>query len=328
MIGAMSRLLFILGITFGSMAAGYLVQRIVRGRYSSVQDAISSISRRLKILAVFILEPIAIISTFWGIDIPDARLLALPVLGPTVVLIGMAAAVAAVRILKSPPYRAGSVFTCGTFSNMLTIGGLISFTFLGEPGYALVQLLSLATGPTYIILAYPISSNIGHGRKPVFKVSLASIKENPLLLVPIVATALGIGMHSAGVARPEVFVQVVAVVIPCVAAVLGISIGLSLRFTGFRSYLREIGAVLIIRFLVVPAVIIPAALLLRFGDIADGLLLKVTIIISVMPVAFNALVPPAIYGFDLDLANSAWMVSTGFLAIIVPLLYVVLRVLL
>ena len=43
-----------------------------------------------------------------------------------------------------------------------------------------------------------------------------------------------------------------------------------------------------------------------------------------MPVAFNALVPPAIFGFDLDLANSAWIVTTASLIVIVPALYFVL----
>ena len=43
-----------------------------------------------------------------------------------------------------------------------------------------------------------------------------------------------------------------------------------------------------------------------------------------MPVAFNALVPPSIFGFDLDLANSAWIVTTGLLAVIVPVLYLTL----
>jgi predicted permease len=43
-----------------------------------------------------------------------------------------------------------------------------------------------------------------------------------------------------------------------------------------------------------------------------------------MPVAFNALVPPVVYGFDLDLANSAWIITTLGLLVILPVLYVLL----
>jgi predicted permease len=109
--------------------------------------------------------------------------------------------------------------------------------------------------------------------------------------------------------------------VPCVAACLGIAIGLTLRFTGIRSYRTEIGYVLLIRFLLLPAVMVPTGLLLGLGGVGEGIPLKVVMIVSVMPVAFNALVPPAVYGFDLDLANSAWIVSTACLIVVVPVLF-------
>jgi predicted permease len=52
--------------------------------------------------------------------------------------------------------------------------------------------------------------------------------------------------------------------------------------------------------------------------------LKVVIILSSMPVAFNALIPPSIYDLDLDLANSCWFFTTALLIIILPLLLIVL----
>ena len=179
--------------------------------------------------------------------------------------------------------------------------------------------------PAYFVLGYPISANVGLGRTPVFKVSLANLKENPFLLLPLAATALGVGFRAAGLPRPEVIAGAVAIIVPCSAVTLGLSIGLTLRFTGLRSYSKEIFAILIIRHLILPVIVIPAAILLGLGRIFDGSPLMVIIIISCMPVAFSALVPLAIYGFDLDLANSAWMVITGLLAIIVPLLFLVFR---
>ena len=56
----------------------------------------------------------------------------------------------------------------------------------------------------------------------------------------------------------------------------------------------------------------------------DGLAFKVVLILSSMPVAFNALVAASIYDLDLDLANSCWIVTTGALVIILPWLYYLL----
>jgi predicted permease len=321
----MNRLLFILGINFGSIAAGYVIKRFVSGKDLSIENALPAISRRLKLLAFFVFNPIAFVSTFWAAALPDIRVLALPLLGLASVCIGMVAALAVIKILKIEPYRAGSIFSCGTVANVLTIAGLVAYTFFKEPGYFLVQLTNLTMYPVYFLLVYPISANVGLGRKPVFKVSLASFKENPYLILPLAATLAGVGIRFFGPPRPEIFANVVAFIVPCSAAVLGLSIGVTLRFTRFKTYLREIGAILIIRHLIVPALIIPLAILIGFAKISDGLPLKITIILSTMPVAFSALVPPAIYGFDLDLANSAWMASTGLLVISVPVMYLLFQ---
>ena len=185
-------MLFILSVSFGSIAAGYLIRRFVRSRSTGADEAILSLSRRLKIIAFFFLNPIAAISTFWGMSIPDSRVFGLPAVGLASVLIGMGGAMVAIRIMKLPPYRAGSVFTCGTFSNIITIGGLVAYTLFREPGYGMVQFFNLAVFPAYYLFGYPISANVGLGRKPVFKVSIASFKENPYLIIPLMATGAGI----------------------------------------------------------------------------------------------------------------------------------------
>lgn len=78
----------------------------------------------------------------------------------------------------------------------------------------------------------------------------------------------------------------------------------------------------LIKFFFVPILASSLAYLLGFATIDDGLPLKVVIILSSMPVAFNALIPPSIYDLDLDLANSCWFFTTALLMIILPLLLV------
>ena len=81
----------------------------------------------------------------------------------------------------------------------------------------------------------------------------------------------------------------------------------------------------VIKFVLVPVCASSLAWALGFGDIDGGLPLKVVIILSAMPVAFNALIPPSIYDLDLDLANSCWFVTTALLAVVLPLVIVVLN---
>jgi len=73
----------------------------------------------------------------------------------------------------------------------------------------------------------------------------------------------------------------------------------------------------------VPVAASTVAWSLGFGAIDGGLPLKVVMILSSMPVAFNALIPPSIYDLDLDLANSCWFVTTALLAIVLPALLLV-----
>jgi predicted permease len=67
------------------------------------------------------------------------------------------------------------------------------------------------------------------------------------------------------------------------------------------------------------------ASLLGFGRIQEGLPLKVVLIVSSMPVAFTALVPPPLYDLDLDLANACWLFTTALLGIMVPTLFLVIN---
>lgn len=65
----------------------------------------------------------------------------------------------------------------------------------------------------------------------------------------------------------------------------------------------------------------------KFGykdrSLQDGLVLRVVIILSAMPSAFNSLIPPQIFNLDTDMANSCWLFCTGMLIIVVPVLFIV-----
>ena len=308
----------------GTIGLGYLFQRLAGASTPAAATRLPAASRSLKLASFFFMNPIAILSTFWAMRLPEPGVLLFPVLGLLSVLVGVAGAMAAIRLIGFTPFRAASVFTCGVFSNVVTFGGLIVFTLFGEPGYVLVQLFTVLISPTYYMIGYPVSSNIARGRSRVFRISADNLRENPYLAIPLASIAAGILLRASGIPRPAFLGVAVGVLVPCVAAALGIAIGLTLRFSRIRGYGAEILAVVGIRHVLVPAVTIPLAAAMGMGSVAGGLPMKVAIILAVMPVAFNALVPPAIYGFDLDLANSAWLVSTASLAVSLPILFAVL----
>ena len=109
------------------------------------------------------------------------------------------------------------------------------------------------------------------------------------------------------------------------AFMLLVSIGLALRFRRVGDYVKEGASVAAIKFAMVPIATSTVAWSLGFGAIDGGLPLKVVMILSSMPVAFNALIPPSIYDLDLDLANSCLLITMALLVIVLPVLLFVVQ---
>jgi predicted permease len=147
---------------------------------------------------------------------------------------------------------------------------------------------------------------------------------DPFILVTLSSIALGGLLNFAEIRRPEFVRSVVSVFVPLGTVMLLTSIGLALKFRRVRNYLKECISVSLIKFVLVPGSAVSLAYLVGFGSIDDGLPLKVVIILSSMPVAFTALIPPSIYDLDLDLANSCWFFTTALLVVVLPLLLMIL----
>jgi hypothetical protein len=94
-----------------------------------------------------------------------------------------------------------------------------------------------------------------------------------------------------------------------------------MRIRAVSGYLKECFIISAIKFVIIPITITSAAYFMGLGTIKEGLLLKVVLVLSAMPPAFNSLIPPQIYDLDVDLANSCWLFCTGCLVIVVPILY-------
>lgn len=324
----MQKLLVILASGIGSIVVGYIVQKILlkTAAFSGVvsRTDVLHASRLTKFTASFVIQPVAIVASFWTMNPAAVQLLFYPFLGVFAALLGGAVAVVFNRAFAIPPTRAASVFVSGMFANVLTIAGLIGFVFFGEEGYRLAQLFTMFIPITYYMIGYPVSNNIYRARRHIFRLDVQAIRDNPIILVPVGAMIVGVLLNLLHLPRPAFMNPLLAAIVPLISILLGFSIGLSLRLSTVGEYRREIVLIVLIKFLIVPAVIIPVAMLLGLHALADPVPFQMIIVLSVMPVAFNALVPPVVFGFDLDLANAAWLVTTAALIVIVPLLRVVL----
>ncbi len=304
---------------------GYVLRRLIFSRVGLADEKIRTFSKDMKLISMFILNPIPIISSFWGFTFEGSGLLFFPVLGIICTSLGGIAAVFLNRVFRIPPKRAASVFTSGMFSNILTFGGLTAYVFFGIDGYVLVQLFNMFITAMYYMVGFPISDQISRGKNR-FTLSFATIRERPYLLIPIFSMLIGVGLNGFGLERPQIMLDLSAVFIPLVSALMGLSIGITLFIGRIGSYTKEILLISLIKFGIVPLMMAFIGLLVGLPGGVNGMAYKILIISSAMPVAFNSLIPPALYGFDLDLANSAWVVTTFSYILILPLLYFLLHI--
>ena len=323
----MSRILYSFSVIAFGLLLGYGVRLasergIVRLRWS--MPVLRTFLQRLALLG---LGPFTFIGALWVVEIREPRLALLAGIGAFCHIFGGLAGALLARLFRLERPQAGAMFCCGFFTNIGAIGGLVTFVFLGEAGYAYVPLFKLFEDMVYYGVGFPVA-RLYSDTKTTGGVSLAArLARDPFLLVSIFSLTTGTTLNLLNVPRPEVFSQLNALLIPLTTVILLASIGMAMRFGKTSAYLKEGVAILGVKFLLVPAVCTSLAALLGLGGIAGGLPLKVVLVLSSMPVAFNALVPPSLYALDLDMANSCWLISVLGMAGLLPLLHVLLTLL-
>ena len=317
----MSKLIIVLAVTLGSVLLGYLLRRVSLFTSRAGSDHAPRISRDIKLISMFVLNPIPVLDSFWRLPLTSNLLYLLPLLGLLSLAVGAVGALAVNRLFRIAPERAASVFVASMFTNIVSFGGLTAYVFFGYEAYGLVMLINMFVSLTYYAVGFPVSERIAAGAKNPFAISPRLLRERPYLLIPIVSMAVGIVLNLAGVPQVRWLNRLSSVLIVLISAILGLSIGLTLWFSRLKEYRFEIFLVVVIKFALVPLVLIPVGLLAGLPSVMGGLPFRVLCIVAFMPVAFNSLVPPALYGFDLDLANSAWIVTTGALVVLLPALF-------
>lgn len=339
----MDKFLFTLGVIAASLAFGYAIQRLTNAGRLRLPGDTARLRQRMQAAALFVCIPASAMLSLWGMPAPDVHLLALPLFGLIAWTAGGILAVALSRCLRLDPAQTGSMYCCGTFTNIGAIGGLVCTLYLGEQSIALVALYRLCEEFYFFGVAYPVARAYGaRGRSPTDRdigrfspvcpdsrgstmlAALGHVVRDPVIRLIFSALLLGVLLNVMGVPR---FPGAGFVASGCILAATVLfltAIGMSLRISRMRSYLRPLSAIALIKFLLVPALMTGLARLTGLGEVDDGLPLRTVFLLSSMPVAMNALVPPSLFSLDLDLANTCWIGTTALLIIVLPLLALLL----
>ncbi|MDD5013870.1 MAG: hypothetical protein PHW73_02065 [Atribacterota bacterium] len=320
-------LFFSLSIILFGLTAGYIIQQLEQRNIIRLPINLEEFRKHLQKAAILFFVPISSIGAIWIIRIEDIRIAVLPFLGIFALLVGGILGLIAAKLLKLNRRKSGSMFTCGSFSNISSFGGVICYLFLGEKGYALFSLYKLFEMIIYFAIGFPIaklfSSSVTIKENIVSR--LKTVFMDIFVVVALFSMVIGIFLNLSGIERPEFYKIINSIFIPLGTVILLISIGMGMKFGKIRNYINECLAISIVKFVLVPLIVSVTAFLLGYAEIEEGLPLKVVIILSSMPVAFTALIPPSIYDLDLDLANSCWLVTTLSIVLILPLLSFIIR---
>lgn len=314
-----------LGLVASGLLAGYLYRNRVPHGARRTEDEINRLRRRLQAAALLYVNPVAFGGAIWALDLGDLRIVALPFVGAFAIVLGGALAYLAGRALGLGSRQMGVFVTCGSFTNIGSIGSLVVFFLFGEEAVALMPFYKLFENLIYYGVGFPYARSMsGAASDESTGGRLRTVLTDRYVVVAITGMAAGLGLNVLGLERPGFYPALNAVLIPLGTLLLLSSIGMAMRFGRTRGYLREAGVISLIKFVAVPGSVYLLGSALGLGGVDGGLPLRVSVALASMPVAFTAMVPPTLYDLDVDLANAAWFVTTALLAVVVPALWLLL----
>jgi predicted permease len=303
-----------------------------RLRWMEKQDRISSAISLENIMGwmtktVFIIiNPLIMIGAFWNVILVDAKMFLLPLLGILSLILGGLFAVGISKIQNLDRSKTGSMFVSGSFSNMGNFGTLFCFMFLGEESLVFVAMFRLLEEFVYYSFGFPIAKLYGKDesvRQRIF----VKLLTDPFIMATLLAILIGGTLNFSPIVRPEYYGSLLDVLVPLGTVLLVITVGYNMRITALHGYIKESFSISAVKFIMVPLCIVPIAYLFGIGNLYDGMVLKVILILTVMPPAFVSLVPPKLYGLNIDLANASWLINTALIILLLPALYLVVHTL-
>lgn len=317
----MEKLLFSLLLILSGLVLGYLWQQRLTKDEVSDEQRIPALRKLLQKIGLLFFMPVSFVAAVWVVSFDDLRVVWLPVIGAGALLCGGLLGLVAAKLLRTEEKFKGVLYCCGSFTNIGSIGALVAFVYLGEPGFGLVALYKMFEEISYYTIGFPIARYYSGANNDLSVWERAKeVSRDIFVRAAVIAFICGLALNFSGIQRPVFFETLNSFFVPAGTFILLVSIGLGMRFSSLARYIPEGLSICLIKFVCIPVLATTAAWLLGFGEISDGLPLKVVLICSSMPVAFTALVAASIYDLDLDLANGCWLITTASLVLTLPIL--------
>lgn len=324
----MEKVFLSLALIISGLTLGYILQNLDRKSIVSLPIPVADLRKLLQKAALLFFMPISFLGAVWIVSFENIRVVLLPLVGLCSLLFGGFLGLAAARLMHKSNRDKAVLYSCGSFTNLGSIGSLVCYFFFGETGFALVALYKIFEDICYYTIGFPLirfySGSTDHTQS-TFK-RLIGVITDPFVAAAFTAFFLGLFLNLAHIPRPPLFETITAIFVPFGTFILLVSIGLGMRFSSVSNYVQESAVVSAIKFFAIPIFGCTLAYLFGLQHISDGLVFKVVLICTSMPVAFNALVAASIYDLDLDMANSCWLVTTLGLIVVLPWLYFLLSI--
>lgn len=305
-----------LGLIMGRLLK-VLVDKKIIGEFATTEKWVIMMQK----IALLGLNPVITLGAFWIVKVENIKLMIIPILGLSALILGGAAGFIAANIMKLEKKQKGALFVSASFTNIGTFGGLICYVFFGEASYAFVSIYKLLEDLYYYAVGFPIAK--AHGDINEKRRSILTVILDPYILIALFGIIIGMALNISGMDRPTYYSTINEILIPVSSLLLVTSVGFNMRIAAIGGYIKECLVISMIKFMITPFVITLLAYFLGIGEFSDGLALKVIFVLSAMPPAFTSLIPPQLYNLDTDLANSSWLFNTGALILVVPLLYMI-----
>jgi len=322
----MDKVILSLALIISGLTLGYLIQNLERNGTISLPIPIVDLRKVLQKMGLLFFMPISFLGAVWIVSFENVRVVLLPVVGLCSLLFGGMLALFIAGMFNRSNKDKAVLYCCGSFTNIGSVGSLVCFFFFGEAGFALAALYKMLEDISYYTIGFPLVrfySGSSEQKQSTFA-RLKSVITDPFVAAAFTAFFLGLFLNLSGIERPPAFEKITAVFVPVGTFILLASIGLGMKFSSVSNYLPEAALITAIKFVAVPLFGCTLAYLFGLHLLGDGLVFKVVLVLTSMPVAFNALVAASIYDLDLDMANSCWLVTTLALIVVLPWLYFLL----
>lgn len=323
----MEKLLTSLGIIAFGISLGYAIQKLEQRGVIRLPMEMIELRKLLVKIGILCFISFSFLLAIWNLRIPDVRLMAIPFIGLGTLVLGGAIGLLSGKAMKLPNRKIGALFGCCSFTNIGAVGALICIVFIGEEAFALVALYKLFEETYYYVIAFPIAKYFSSSEQEIetLPARLKRVFTDTFVVAILSAVSIGTILNVSGIPRPPIFATINSIIVPLGTVTVLTSIGMALRFSNIRAYTKECLTTVSIKFILAPIAATSVAYLLGFHTFMDGLPLKVVLVCSSMPVAFNALIPPTLYDLDLDLANSCWLASMVSLLVVLPMLFFIIQ---